>query len=465
VVGVSGGADSVALLHLLCEQNASGWALRLHVAHLNHQLRGAESEGDARFVGELAHSLRVPISSDSGDVTARAQRDGMSIEQAGRMCRFEFFERVCLQTGAELIALAHQADDQAETVLHRIVRGTGIRGLVGIRPSRPIRPGSAIRIIRPLLDMKRAEIEQYLRERGLAGREDSTNQSLAFTRNALRREVLPLLRDRFNPQIVDALIRLGEQAADLEEYLDDVADKSLPPLLIDLAADSLTLDCEALDRKPRVIRSHILRQAIRRLGLPEGDVTYDHMTRLLALAGDRSGSKSLHLPGGLRVTRAYGRLKLFRAPVEPLPADTDEEHVDSDGTTLLASKRLEFTVESFECNGDVQGPYLRQKKEADPSVYEEWLDADRIQLPLLARLRREGDRFCPLGMSGMKKVSDFLIDQKVAADQRDLTVLLCDQSGPIWVVPHRIDDRVRLREETRRVLRVTVRPILVDDNC
>lgn len=462
VVGVSGGADSVALLQLLYELSAAGWSLRLHVAHLNHQIRGAEADHDAEFVAQLARGIRVPASIESADVPARARVDGVSLEQAGRECRFEMLERVCLQVGAEYVALAHQADDQAETVLHRVVRGTGVRGLVGIRPSRALRPGSAVRVIRPLLSIRRSEIEAFLRERHLPFCVDSTNQTLTYTRNVIRREVLPLLQAKFNPQVLDALLRLGEQASDLENYLDDLADKSLPPLIIETGVDQLTLDCEALERKPRVIRSHLLRQAFRRLGFPEGEITYDHLVRTLSLAGDRNGSKTLHLPGGIRVTRSYGRLKLFKPGAEA-PPSVDEAHVATEGTTLLPGKGLEFATERFDCDGAVQGPYLRQKKESDPTVYEEWLDADRIQPPLVARSRREGDRFCPLGMQGMKKISDFLIDQKVAADLRDRTVLLCDQTGPIWVVPLRIDERVRLRPETQRVLRVTVRPITMDE--
>ncbi len=476
VVGVSGGADSVALLHLLSGLNLAGWSLRLHAAHLNHQLRGAEADADAEFAAQLARSLRVPVSVESADVTARAQAEGVSIEQAGRTCRFEFFERVALQTGCELVALAHQADDQAETLLHRLVRGTGIRGLMGIRASRPIRVGSTIRIIRPMLSVRRGEIEQFLRDRNISFRVDSTNQASGYTRNVIRNEVLPLLAERLNPQVVESLLRVAEQAGDLEHYLDELGEKSLPPLILESRKDHLTLDCDALDRKPKVIRSYVLRQAIRRLGVPEGDVRYDHLMRTLALAGDRSGSKTLHLPGGLRVTRAYGRLKMFKAgspEADPAPGtlpptlrDADADHVAIEGTTLLPDKGLEFTTELFDHApaGAGASVSVRHKKESEPGLYEEWLDADCVQPPLLARSRREGDRFRPLGMQDSKKVSDFMIDQKVAAEQRDRTVLLCDQAGPIWVVPFRIDERVRLRPETRRVLRVTVRPLQTEDH-
>ncbi len=166
VAGVSGGADSVAMSHLLCGLNRQGWGLKIHVAHLNHRLRGSESDGDAEFVRRLAGSLGLECTVGAADVRRRAGDDGLSIEQAARRCRFEFFERTALRLGAKVVGLAHHADDNAETILHRIIRGTGLRGLGGIRSTRPIRPGSDIWLLRPMLAFRRSEIEDYLRIRG-----------------------------------------------------------------------------------------------------------------------------------------------------------------------------------------------------------------------------------------------------------------------------------------------------------
>ena len=157
----------------------------------------------------------------------RARGESLSIEQAGRVCRYEFFERVCLLKGLRAVALAHHADDNAETILHRIIRGTGTQGLAGIRPRRPLREGSDVRIVRPLLMMRRAEIENYLKARGVEYRQDSSNLSPSHTRNRIRNEVLPLLRDRFNPQIEEALVRLAEQARSVNAYLVETCERTL----------------------------------------------------------------------------------------------------------------------------------------------------------------------------------------------------------------------------------------------
>lgn len=460
VVGVSGGVDSVALLYLLCALNGrDGWSLRPHIAHLNHQLRGPESAADAEFVSQLAKSLRLPITVESADVSARAEATGVSIEQAGREARLEFFERVCLSTGISTVVLAHHADDNAETVLQRIMRGTGFRGLVGIRPVRPLREGSAIRIVRPMLPLRRSEIEKYLADRGIAWRQDSSNTSDLYTRNRLRHELLPLIREKYNPQVDEALVRLAEQARHLDAYLTETAERMLESLVIHHDNQTLALHAPGLTRKPRVIQTQLIRQAILRLGVGEAELTYRHVKSVVELAAGTEGSKAMHLPG-LRVTRKYERLLFERyGQIGTPPPIAEELRVGLEGVTALPGYGLELSAEIAPVGETEISEYVRRRADRGTISYEEWMDADRIAPPLLARSRRPGDRFLPLGMTSVKKLSDFFIDQKIDADQRDRAVVLCDQLGPVWVVPFRIDERVRLSRATRRVLRLTARVI------
>ncbi len=460
VAGVSGGADSVAMLHLLCGLNRRGWGLRIHVAHLNHQLRGAEADKDARFVRELAEGLLLDCTVGTADVRARASQDGVSIEQAARRCRFEFFERVCLKSGAGTVVLAHHADDNAETILHRIVRGTGLRGLAGIRGSRPIRPGSGIQVVRPMLSFRRSEIEEYVRDRALPFRHDATNDADSYTRNRIRNDILPLLRDSINPQVAEALVRLGEQARDVDEYLTETAGRMLESMIVERDDRQIVLLSTSLARKPRLIKTQLIREAMLRLGVSEAEIGYSHLTAVAAMAEETEGSKAMDLPGGLRVFRRYDRLVLQLeaepAGVAPVPG---EIRVGIDGRTSLLPFGIELSVETLLADQSLIAEHIRTAASRGQVSWEEWIDADQVHPPLIARLRRPGDRFLPLGMSELKKLSDFFIDEKIDADVRERTVLLCDRLGPIWVVPLRIDDRVRLTEATRRVMRLSARPL------
>ena len=460
LLGVSGGADSVAMLHLFSRQGQQGdWSLTLHVVHVNHRLRGAAADEDAAFVAETCRLLRVPCTIECVDVAEIAEREGASVEEVGRRCRFEAFERVALKTGIRTIALAHQADDQAETILHRIIRGTGLRGLAGIRSERPLRPGGDIRVIRPMLDFWRSEIDAYLQQEGIAYREDATNAGTAYTRNRIRHELLPLLREQFNPQVSEALIRLAEQARGLHAYLAETCERMLDALVIERNDRQFVLHCPPLVRKPRVIQTELIRRAILGMGVPEGELTYAHLSAVADLAAGSEGSKTLHLPAGLRVSRRYSRLVFESAePAAALGPEPMDIRVSAEGVTSLPGFGLEITAQRVPADEATILDHLGCSADRKTFSFEEWLDADAVRPPLVARSRRPGDRFLPLGMTDMKKISDFLIDEKIDADRRERVVLLCDQLGPIWVVPLRIDERVRLKRATRNILRLQARP-------
>ncbi len=346
--------------------------------------------------------------------------------------------------------------------MHRIVRGTGLRGLGGIRASRPIRPGSDIQVVRPMLSFRRNEIEQYIRDRGLSFRHDATNDADSYTRNRIRKDILPLLRDSINPQVAEALVRLGEQARDVDEYLTETAARMLESMVLERDDRQIVLLTASLARKPRLIRTQLIREAILLLGVGEAEIGYSHLTAVAALAEETDGSKAMDLPGGLRVIRKYDRLalQLVTEPPSETPAPA-ELRVDTEGTTLLPLFGIALTIETIPADEAIIADHIRTAASRERVSWDEWIDADQVHLPLVARARRPGDRFLPLGMNEVKKLSDFFIDEKIDADVRERTVLLCDRLGPIWVVPLRIDDRVRLSEGTRRVMRLSARQVSV----
>jgi len=454
LVGVSGGADSVALLEILCALNGRyGWSLKLHAAHLNHTLRGEAAEADAAFVAEHCRRLGVPCTVASADVAGRAAAEGVSIEQAGRLCRFEYFEQLCTAHGLGWIALGHHADDQAETVLHRIARGTGLRGLGGMRIVRPLRAGSDIRLIRPLLALTRARLEAYLADKNLPFRRDSSNHSPTHTRNRIRHEVLPLLRERLNPRVDEALQRLAAQAREMDAYVAAQATERAAGIVTYAGADRVEVDRAALARQPRVIQAELVRQLLSDLGAPQRDLSALQVDRVLALAAEEHGTRTVPLPGGFLVRACYDRLVFERAASDDRKTAYApfEIQVAPEGITRLEKVGLEIEVERLPAGGS--------QAETDTGRWDECIDADAVRWPLIARPPRPGERFDPLGMGGeTKKISDFLIDAKIAADRRSGVVLLCDQAGPVWVVGMRIAHRVRLIEATRNILRVRVRP-------
>ena len=460
VVAVSGGMDSMVLLDLLVRFNqARGWGLQLHVAHLNHQLRRQASDEDAEFVAAQARNHRVPCTLESVDVAARSREWGVSIELAARRCRYEFFERLCLRLGARVVVLAHHADDNVETVLQRILRGTGIRGLAGIRSVRAIREGSDIFLFRPLLQIRRAEIETHAKSREVPFRQDASNKEAIYARNRLRNELLPLLREAYNPHVDDALTRLAEQAGALDAYLSESCTRMLDSIIIEHYDRRIVLHAPSLARRPRVIQTQQIREVINRLGVGEGDVTFGHLNSVADLLASDEGTKEVHLPGSLRVIRRYSRLVFELTTRNPMTLDGEREFcVSTSGSTSLPRFGLELQLETFSADETTIARHLQERAGRTQIAYEEWLDADQVHPPLIARPRRAGDRFYPLGMLGMKKLSDFLIDLKLEPPQRDKTVILCDQLGPIWVVPLRIDQRVRLTRQTRQVLRMVARP-------
>ena len=455
VVGVSAGPDSMALLNLLLGLNAlDEWDLRFHIAHLNHQLRPSDSDADAAFVQAAADAHSLPCTIETRDIARLIEAESGGVEEIGRRERYAFFERVCLQTGAKVVAVGHHADDHAETILQRIVRGTGLRGLAGIPRSRPLSQQSEIRLIRPLLRMTRDSLRSYLADEGIAYREDRTNESLDSMRNRIRNVILPQIEESINPQVRDALVRLGEQAHWVEEYLRETVQRTFESLIISHTDQALVLNVDALGRKSRIVQTELIRLGYRAFGLGEQDLAFTHLSAALDLVADSASGKQLQFPQGMTIEKRYHQL-IFSLPTdEPREQIASEIAVHLPGKTLLPIRRLQIDCVIVQLESkDI--PALRRSEER----MEEYVDLDSVHPPLVVRKRRSGDRFFPLGAPGSKSLSDFLSDAKVDQEERDRVAVLCDQLGPIWVIGHRIDDRVKLTALTRRALHVTAKPL------
>jgi tRNA(Ile)-lysidine synthase len=454
VIGVSGGPDSSLLLHAmhaLSERDGLRW--KLHVAHFHHGLRGAEADIDAAHVARLADELGLPFHTERADIRAVAGREGGSTEEVARRRRHDFLERTALKTGSELVAVAHHADDHAETVLHRICRGTGLRGLVGIRDVRPIQPDSHVLLVRPFLSQRRSTIVELCAARGLALRNDATNCSPEFTRGRIRNVIMPLLEEQLNPNVREALLRLAEHARLLGTYLEDAAARTFDSLVISQRPQHIVLNTRAMLSKQRIIQAEVVRRAIALVGGGEQDLGFGHIEAVLRLADDPASGKEVHLPGPVVVRKQYDRLEFRPLNDDEPPAELGTIFVACPGRTSLPVLGLTLTAEICPVDADL---IARLCQNTNPR--EEWLDYERIRPPLLVRGRHEGDRFHPLGTPGLKTISDFFGEQKIDPQVRARTGILCDQQGPLWVMPLRIDERAKLGVTTRKALRLVLTP-------
>jgi tRNA(Ile)-lysidine synthase len=308
-VALSGGADSVALLRAVMEikQQVTG-AGSVTALHVNHQLRSAESDADAAWCQQLCQSLGVPLTVLTGDAAQRAATDGDGIEAAARAERYELLAGATEQLGARYLATAHTSDDQAETVLLRMLRGAGLRGASGIPRSRVLTP--SLTLVRPLLACSREVLIEYLTELGQAYRTDSTNVETQYTRNRVRNELLPLLREHYNPEVDDALRRFASQAEDAQQLIESLGEDLLSRAELRSSDAQLSLQLGPLCGEATIVVCEALRIAWRNAKLPEQAMTYHWWRRLAEMADGTIQGKTLNLPGGVRASTTEGRLCL-----------------------------------------------------------------------------------------------------------------------------------------------------------
>lgn len=437
VLGVSGGADSVCLLHLL-EECRPEWDLSLVVAHIQHGIRGAEAERDAAFVAGLAERLSLPFFLVEGDVPALARDSGMSEEEAGRKFRYEQLERIRREQKADRIAVAHHRDDQAETVLFRLFRGSGARGLAGMAPMRD-------RIVRPLLFAGRQEIETYLRQQGYEWREDSTNQDTVYSRNRIRREILPLIEETINGRAGQHIADAAADVAMWRSYVERMTAQAAKEVLTAQDGKQI-LKLDAYDRQDKVIQDELLRLFLER-GIPGAkDVTRVHYSKLRELIGQGAG-KSMDLPQGMVAKRDYECL-----------------YLQPRGDRLWEPVRLECPVPSVnivEMDGVFYRLVLEVKKreelagEIPEKDYTKWFDYDKINCNLALRNPEEGDFFVLDQQGHRKKLARYYMDKKIDREKRKKQLVLADGAHVIWAFPERISEDYKINKNTKRVLVAT----------
>lgn len=495
IVGLSGGPDSVCLLSLLAELRPVLEIRGLHAVHVNHGLRGVESDRDQEYAEEIARQLDATFDAVCADVRKLAEEQGTGEEEAGRKLRYSVFEMYRQRYGAHRIAVAHNRNDQAETVMMRLIRGTGLRGLSGIDRVR-----SDGIVIRPLLGVCRENIEEYCRTKNLTPRLDSTNLKAVYTRNRLRLNLIPLIESEYNPRLQDALIRLAEQAEETEDFLRQTAIRYLDENRDGGQAarwneEESFLNPDGFEQLHRAVAGRVMLELLERIGAAE-NVTSDTISRMIQVAHSSKEPLETDLQNGYYLRKMYGKLWFLKRVSEfsltieepvPLPVETLEALGSAE--VQAGSTRIRLSVTS---RGSRNGKAVRSERKlmqtqgkaaavfsggedhaaklsrcvvsgktcVEPPQTKKKnvraaLDLDRLLtdgVPVF-RNRRPGDRFRPIGMAGRKKIQDFLTDRKIPRQDRDQVILLA-LGHEVFLANGEVSGNCAVTKETQRVLKI-----------
>ena len=447
VVAVSGGPDSVCLLHILSGLRKD-LGIKLHIAHLNHRLRGKDSEADAKYVAGLAKRLSLPYTIASRDVKSYRKQHRLSLEEAARLVRYDFLAGVAKEVGAQKVAAGHTSDDHIETLLMHLIRGSGIRGLRGLMPVTKLNvSGGKLTVIRPLLCLSREDTLAYCRALKLKPRLDVSNLSLEPLRNKVRRRLIPELQ-KYNPQIDRALLRLSRTAADDLDFIETEARR--------LMKDTISVNKKSVVIKKKDFlalhpaqQRQLLRISIESLLGSLKDIEADHIEDIIDALAKPAG-KVIGLPFGINFTIEYDRFVLSPDSLAlcPFPALEGE-------TDLKIPGRITFS--GWEVNAAVITPSAFEKSRDKINDFAACFDFDKVGKKLTVRHRLPGDRFQPLGMAHPKKLNVFMIDVWIPRAWRRRIPIICSGDKIIWVVGFRIDERSRVWPDTKKVLRLEFR--------
>ena len=456
LAAVSGGPDSLALVHALSRLR-DDLDIRLFAAHLDHGLRPGVSESDAEFVREAMADLEVPLTSEKADVGFYKQARRLSIEDAARQVRYNFLSRVSDRVEADAVAVGHTLDDQAETVLMHVLRGSGLTGLRGMAAvaCRSV-DGVPLTVFRPLLGVSKADTVAYCAENGLSPRFDESNLSEDMTRNRIRMSLMPRL-ESYNPAIAASLGRLAESVSHDLDFIRHAVDRAAGDVIVH-SGFGVVLDRSGFAELPPAIQRHLLRRAVEMTAGAATDLEFTHVEEMMRLMAGPAGNQT-HLPGQvtLDVDRERAYVSVGRSHVELLPEPDFSQRTlaipgraNSGGWTISARTLTDFDVSararrSTPAPSDAHGLRLTEK-----------FDADALGSELYVRTRRQGDVFRPIGMGSEKRLSDFMKDSHVPARWRDrLPVMVTSSDEVVWVVGWRIADWAKITDDTRRVVEVS----------
>ncbi|WP_040213821.1 tRNA lysidine(34) synthetase TilS [Clostridium polynesiense] len=447
LVALSGGPDSVCLIHLLhtLEEELN---IKCFAAHINHCLRGEDSDKDEAYAEELCGRLNITFFSKKIDINLWAKEKGISTEMAGREARYDFFEFIKNEYSLNKIALAHNANDQAETILMRMIRGTGSEGLRGIRP---VRDGI---FIRPILILSRKEIEEYCEENNLNPRIDKTNLEELYYRNKIRLQLIPYIQENFNPNIISSLNRLAILEDIDNDFIDKEADINYEKFCIrDSKEIIIKKDAFSVHR---AVLSRLIRKAFNDASGFSSNFEKVHVEDIIALQKQGTG-KSISLPGGMSAENRYSDIYLVNKNLisakgyreEYLIKDLKDIKDELTGGLNVFSKEFNYTL-VFKLTVSSEKIQLKNNNAV------KYFDFDKIKGSIILRSRKDGDRFNPLGMKGTKKLKDIFIDLKIPQVKRNEIPLICFDDDIAWIIGYKISDKYKVDINTKNILQINI---------
>lgn len=436
LVAVSGGPDSVALLYALLEIKDE-FDLDLCVAHLNHKLRGRESDKDQKFVKNSAQKLDLKFFSKSIDVKKEAKKMKLSLEEGARLVRYRYLENLADKIKADKIAIGHQADDQAETFLMRLLRGAGGLGLSGIPPRRG-------KIIRPLIETRREEIEKFLKEKSQSYRTDSSNLLPNYFRNKIRLSLLPQIKKNFSPRIVDILTRTSDIISLQQQYIEKKCEEILRFICKTKMKDKIVLDLKKFINYDISLKREMIRLCVKELNRDSTDLSFDSIERILDLIQKEKSGRRVKLTRNTWAEVTGGNLAIY--------IEKKKQHaypISLPGEKNLRSLGMRIRSEIISRSSLPE----KIKSKGEEVAFLDW---EKLKGPFTLRSRKPKDKFKPLGMQGTKSVADFLIDMKVPRYERDEVMLLTTRGKIAWIVGYRISDEFKVTDKTKKVLKIEV---------
>jgi len=439
IVGLSGGTDSVCLFRLLLELRDE-IAFTMSAIHIHHGIREITADRDAQFVKDICEQESIPVTVIYEDIPGIVEKSGESIEECARRVRYEYFAKELLNYENGVIAVAHHIDDQAETVLFRMIRGTGVKGLKAMR----VRNGS---IIRPLLGLTREEITEYLSINEYKYCVDETNEDTLYSRNGIRHLVMPEL-NKICSQASSHIAELADEAAKIDEYLDSKAHELYEKSILEDDGKVKTFSVSVLSEDAEVIKSRAIRIIIENIIHSLKDVTRDHVDAVLSLL-NKEKSSSLDLPKGISVLKE-GDLLIFTVGDK----DKNENNklyieINGPGRYIIDENRvLDMEIES-----------VSEGFSPPRNLYTKWIDCDKINPDLCIRTRQEGDYLVADLKGSRKSISRYMIDEKIPKSKRDDILLLASGSEVYWVIGYRISESVKITDETVKVVKITIKEI------
>lgn len=436
VAGISGGPDSICMLHVL-KSFIDELELKLFAVHLNHKFRGKDADDDAIYVEKKCKEWGIPSHIEVFDVPKYIEETGMSPEEAGREIRYNLFQKIYDEVGGTKIAVAQNLNDNVETILMRFMRGTGIDGLKGIEPVRN-------NIIRPLIGIERKLIEEYCREYDLNPRIDKTNFEPIYIRNKIRLELIPYIKDNFNPSIEAALTRFAGIIDEENDYLQKTTYEAFKRVAC-VYKCSIQYNIEELKSQHNALRRRLIRMGLEKIKGTLKGIEFKNIELVLSLLEQKTGAAAV-LPGGIRAYISYNDLIITEIEEEKREKFSYELKYDNDN--FFADTNTVITVRRKTIY-DLKGI----KGEADVI----FIDEESISDKLIYRNRNDGDVFSPIGMRGSKKLKDYFIDEKIPRAKRDNIELIADGKEVVWLIGSRISEKYKITKDTKKVLEIKVR--------